>query len=172
MGTKIVKLACQGCGSDLTLNEDVRFVTCNFCGSKLEVVHDQSVTHTRLLENIAGDLKVIQAQNELEQLDREWAQRREGFMVQDKDGHRSIPHTGISVAMGGFAVVAGIVWMIAASAMGAPSIFVMFGLVFIGVAIVGAITSAKKAGGYQSAKAAHDARRSELLRKIESAKGQ
>lgn len=60
-------------------------MTCNFCGSKLEVVHDESVTHTLLLKDIAADLKVIQLQNDLEKLDREWAVRRETFMVAGKD---------------------------------------------------------------------------------------
>ena len=117
MGTQIVKLACQGCGADLEVSEGIRFMTCNFCGSKLEVVQDQSVTHTRLLEDIADNLKVIELQNELEKMDREWAIRRESFMVSGKDGHRSIPSAVGSTVMGGIAIVSGIFWMVMASSM-------------------------------------------------------
>ncbi|CAN5206797.1 hypothetical protein BH23VER1_BH23VER1_30320 [soil metagenome] len=151
MGTQIVKLACQGCGADLSVNEDIRFVTCKFCGSKLEVVHDRTVSHTRLLEGIADDLKLLKLQNELEQLDREWASLREGFMVSGKDGHRSIPNAGASVFGGALAIVFGIVWMAVASSMGAPGIFPLFGLVFIAVAVFGMVSSTRKAGAHRSA---------------------
>ncbi|CAN5309814.1 hypothetical protein BH23VER1_BH23VER1_26000 [soil metagenome] len=171
MGTKVVKLACQGCGADLSVGEDVRFVTCNFCGSKLEVVHDQTVTHTRLLEDIADDLKVIQLQNELGQLDREWEQGRDRFMVSDREGNRSIPSSGGAVVGGVIATAFGIGWIIFTSNMGVPGIFPLFGLVIIGVAIIGMVISTKKAGAHRVAKADYDRRRAEVLRQIGAARG-
>jgi len=78
MEPHVIKLCCNGCGSDLQVTDDVRFLTCNYCHSKLELVRDVSVTHTRVLEKIertsdriAGNLKVIELQNDLERLDRD-----------------------------------------------------------------------------------------------------
>ena len=74
------KLCCQGCGADLEVDDSIRFVNCNYCGARLEIVRDASTTHSRLLDKIerrtgemAGELKIIRLQNDLEQLDRELA---------------------------------------------------------------------------------------------------
>jgi len=90
---KVTKVCCQGCGADLQVDESVRYVTCNFCNSRLEIVHDPTVTHSRLLEKIErttdqmiGNLKVIKLQNDLERLDREWEQQRENLLIRDKNG--------------------------------------------------------------------------------------
>lgn len=63
---KVTRVCCQGCGADLQVDETIRFVTCNYCGAKLEVVHGESVTHTKQLDRIerttdllASNLKVI-----------------------------------------------------------------------------------------------------------------
>ena len=48
----VKKLCCQGCGSDLVVDEGIRFVTCNYCGARLEIVHDATTTHSRLLDKI------------------------------------------------------------------------------------------------------------------------
>lgn len=51
-------------------------------------------------------------------------------------------------AIGSIAVgVFGIIWTIAASSMGAPSFFVFFGIVFVGIAIIQAIFHFKNAAG-------------------------
>ena len=170
MGTQIVKLACQGCGADLEVSEGIRFMTCNFCGSKLEVVQDESVTHTRLLEDIADDLKVIQLQNDLEKLDREWASRRESFMVTSKNGHRSVP-SGAGAMIGGVAGIGGgIFWMIMTSQMGAPGMFPLFGLLIIGLSIFGMVSSGTKAGAHDRAKREYDDQRRKLAAELESAR--
>lgn len=170
MGSEVVKLACQGCGADLSVSEGIRFVTCNFCGSKLEVVHDESVTHTRLLKDIADDLKVIQLQNDLEKLDREWAAKRESFMVTGKHGDRSIPSAGGSMVMGIIGIGFGIFWVIFTSQMGAPGFFPLFGLVFIGFALFGMISSSGKAGAHDKAKREYESKRSELSSELGQAR--
>jgi len=173
----ITKVCCQGCGADLEVNEDIRFVTCNYCHCRLEIVHDKTVTHSKLLEKIeqktdemADDLKVIRLQNDLEKLDREWSMKAESFMVANKEGVKSVPTATGSVVGGVFAVVAGIIWMVAASSMGAPGVFPLFGLVFIAIAVVGMVRGAGKAGGYSTAKSVHDQERRKLLGEIEAAK--
>ncbi len=83
---KITKVCCQGCGADLQIDETIRFATCNYCHARLEIVHDPMVTHTRLLEDIernteeiADNLRIVELQNELERLDRDWESRPELF---------------------------------------------------------------------------------------------
>lgn len=176
---KITKVCCQGCGADLQVDENVRYVTCNYCHARLEVVHDPSVTHTRLMEKLekttermAGNLQVIELQNELARLDREWEQERESFMVTGKHGHRSLPSSAGSAIGGVVAVVFGVIWMGGAASMGAPAPFVMFGLVFVGFAIFNAVNGASKATAHQSAEARHQSLRSELIRRIEEARRQ
>ncbi|MEP4079525.1 hypothetical protein [Haloferula sp.] len=174
---KVTKVCCQGCGADLEVDEDIRFVNCNYCGAKLEVIHDSTTTHTRLLEKLekqtdemAGDLKVIRLQNDLEKIDREWDREMQGFMVTGKNGERSVPSAGGSIAGGAFAIIFGVIWMGFAGSMGAPAPFVMFGLVFVGFAFFGMVKNSTKAGNYRTAHEQMQQRRAELVREIEKAK--
>lgn len=172
---KVTKVCCQGCGADLPVDESIRFATCNHCHARLEIVHDPTVTHTRLLEHIgrnteemAGNLRVIELQNDLERLDREWDRRRERFMVTGKNGHRSIPTQAGSLILGGIMVFMGIVVMSMTSQMGGPG--PLFGLVFIGVAIFSAISGMSKSTSHQNAKNAFTRQRNDLIRQIERAR--
>lgn len=175
---KVTKVCCQGCGADLDVDEGIRFVTCNFCGARLEIVHDDTVTHSKLLEKIgqqtdamADDLKVIRLQNELERLDREWQVDSQRFMVADKHGNSRPPNAigGIFVAVVG--VVFGIFWISQASRMGAPGFLPLFGLVFIGAAVFGAIRSMAKSSGMSQARNGYERRRRHLLEQIRRAGG-
>jgi hypothetical protein len=169
------KVCCQGCGADLQIDEGIRFVTCNYCNARLEVVHDATVTHTRLLDQIekttrqmAGNLKVIELQNDLERLDREWQIEREGWMVRNKDGSTSEPGAVSSIIGGIIAIGFGIFWIIMTSSVGAPGIFSLFGLVFIGAAIFGMVGASNKASGYNSAVQVYEQRRRSLIQRLES----
>ena len=171
---KITKVCCQGCGADLDIGEGLRFVTCNHCGSKLEVVHDATVTHTRHLERIerttqamAGNLKVIELQNDLERLDREWDAERESLMIRNKDGGTSEPSAAASAFGGMILIVGGIVWMVFTASNGAPGIFPLFGLVIIGFGIYSIANGASKAETFNSAQSIYQQRRSRMIRDIE-----
>jgi hypothetical protein len=174
---KTTKVCCQGCGADLEVDESIRFVTCNYCQSRLEIVHDETVTHSRLLEKIerktdeiSEDLKVIRLQNELEQLDREWAMQSASMMVTDKNGSKSVPSATGSVVGGVIMTMIGIFWMVATSSMGAPGFFPLFGLIFIAVAVIGMVTGATKSQAYETARDTMNLRRSQLLKKLEEAR--
>jgi len=172
---KVTKVCCQGCGADLQIDESIRFATCNYCHARLEIVHDSTVTHTRLLEDIgrttermAGNLRVIELQNDLERLDREWADHRESFMVTSKNGHRSIPTEAGSMIGGGIGVIMGIVVLVVTSNIGGPA--PLFGLAFIGIAIFSLINGSSKASGYKNAESAFMDQRSDLIRRIDEAR--
>lgn len=174
---KITKVCCQGCGADLEVDESVRYVTCNYCDARLEIVHDKTVTHSRLLEKIerqtevmADDLKVIRLQNDLDKLDREWSMKSQSLMVTDKNGSKSVPSSVGSIAGGIIAIVGGVIWMGFASSMGSPGIFPLFGLVIIGFGLVGMFHGAGKAQTYQKSKATMEREREKLLRQINEAK--
>ncbi len=98
MGVTVKRVCCQNCGADLDIPDGIRFLNCNYCHSKLEVVEDHSTTHTRLLETVAretremaGNLRVIELQNDLERLDREWATLRETYLTRDSRASRRNP---------------------------------------------------------------------------------
>lgn len=173
----VTKVCCQGCGADLEVDEEIRFVNCNYCGAKLEIVHDRTTTHSRVLEKLekrsdemAGDLKVIRLQNDLEKLDREWDREMQGFMVTGKDGEKSLPSAAGSMIGGVVAIIFGVFWIGFASSMGAPGFFPLFGLVFIAFAVFGMMRNGIKATGYQEAESRMQGRRRELVEALERAK--
>lgn len=171
---KVTKVCCQGCGADLQIDDTLRFVTCNYCHTRLEVVHDTTVTHTRLLDKIekntgelAGKIKVLELQNDLERLDREWDSRRQTLLVRNKQGHISEPSSAGSMIGGIFAVVFGIFWIGMASSMGAPGFFPLFGIVFVGFAIFSMVNGMAKANAYRNHQGTYEIQREQLINRIE-----
>lgn len=171
------KLCCQGCGADLEVDESIRFVSCNYCGARLEIIRDASTTHSKLLDRIerrtgemAGDLRVIRLQNDLEQLDREWQSQRSKYLVTNKRGEVSEPSTAGAMVGGLVAAGFGIFWTISASSMGAPGVFPLFGLVFVAFAVFGMVSSVNKSGALKNGESEYQARRGRILAEIESAK--
>lgn len=171
---KVTKVCCQGCGADLQIDESIRYVTCNYCHCRLEVVHDATVTHTRQLdkierttEQLANNLKVIELQNDLERLDREWDSQRESLMVRNKHGHVSEPSSVASLVGGIIAVVFGIFWIGMASSHGTPAFFPLFGLVFIGIAVFSMVNGTAKAGAYKSRRSNYEIQRQRLVSRLE-----
>lgn len=174
---KVSRVCCQGCGADLQIDESVRFATCNYCHAKLEIVHDASVTHTRLMEKIeqttgrmAGNLRVIELQNDLERLDREWAVRRESFMQTSKNGHRYIPSTVGSVISGIVFSIIGVMILGSVSQMARSGMFGLVGLIAIGLGIWSAVSGYMKASSYQRAVADYEAARRELSERIDGSR--
>jgi hypothetical protein len=174
---KITRVCCQGCGANLEVDETVRFVTCNYCHAKLEVVCAPSVTHTRVLEEpenntrqTEGNLRIIGLRNDLERLDWEWESRRQGLMVSNKHGQRHIPTAAGSIAGGILVTIVGVIWIGAKVSMGAPIFVPMFGVVFICVAVYSIIKGTSMAAAHQRADLDFNSRRSGLVREIEKAK--
>ena len=175
MGMRFIDSCCIKCGANLRVTPDATFVCCQYCNSELQVVRDGSVLTTRLLESMEamkGDLghklEILRVQNEIERLDREWSLQQPEFMVHGKNGSR-IPSSAGSLAGGLIAAIVGIVWMVFASSIGAPGPFMLFGVVFIVVALVGAVNGMGKASRHQSADAEYQARRRSLLSRLREA---
>lgn len=181
MSVKSVKVCCQGCGADLQLADSIRFVTCNFCGSRLEVVHDPTTTHTRLLDAIrrntsemAGNLRVIELQNDLELLDRNWDRYREACLTRGQDGTLTEPNLALAQVIGvGSLILGGLIllfclfnWNRGQSSVGLIWVtgFVVFGAYHLTL-------GSEKARSYEGAKLSYGMRRAALLRAIQDARG-
>ena len=174
---QVTKVCCQGCGADLQVDESIRYITCNYCHARLEVVHETTTTHTRQLDKIekttdhlANKIKLLELQNDLEQLDREWDTRRETLLVRGKNGHVSEPSAVGSIFGGIVMIVFGIFWTGVTLTHGAPTFFPLFGLLFIGIAIYNMANGSVKAGNYQSEHRAHEIRRMALIKRIQEEK--
>lgn len=99
MSTSALTVRCQSCGAPLQIAGDIRFLTCNYCKAELELVRDTSATHTRVLEKIQADtqqmrnhLKVLDLQNEIERLDRDWEAWRQENLSRSVSGEYFEPN--------------------------------------------------------------------------------
>jgi hypothetical protein len=170
---QITRVCCQGCGANLEIAESIRFVTCNYCHAGLEVVHDTSITHTKLLqeldqrtESMAKDIQVLKCQSELERLDRAWESTRQAMMIHGKNGSVSEPSATGATSGGIIAIGGGVFWMVATISTPVPAIFSLFGLVIIGAGIFGMIGGNAKASEFVSLRSRYLARRSQLITQI------
>jgi len=169
---KVLSVTCNNCGGPLEVPKKVRFVNCGYCSSRLEIRQSGGAVYSEVLEKIdqrteriADDLEAIKTQNEIERLDREWIIHRDQYKVKNQDGSYDVPSATGSVVGGAVAIVFGIFWMVGAASTGAPGIFPLFGLVFIGIAFYGMLNNTSKASDYQQAHDEYQAKRRELMKK-------
>jgi hypothetical protein len=177
MQTRVMKLCCQGCGADLQVTDEVRLVTCNYCQSKLEIVRDASITHTRVLEKlekntdrIVGDLKVIQLQNDLLQADREWEILRKGMMLRGSAGDLVEPSRFSAIFIGAgtgfFGLAATIIAVASAYYLG-----ILMGVAILALGIWFGRKQYRKAANFHRLQKQYDDSRRRMLRLIETERG-
>lgn len=155
---------------------NARFVTCTFCNSQLEVKRSESAVFTeeitRIADNtqqMAGSLEIIELQNEIERLDREWiAGNPVSF---DKHG-RPIDRTSTAGSVFGlmfsifFAIVAFSMAGFAASN-GAPGIFALVPVGMGIFALVAGFMGIGKANEYQSRRRDYEQVRNSMLERLD-----
>ena len=170
---KITKVCCQGCGADLQIDESIRFVTCNYCHAQLEVVHDTSVTHTRQLDKIerttdglAKKVNIIELQNDVEHLDREWESFRTKVLVRGPDGQLVEPSTAEFFGMGIMAVIAGLGIIGFAIAGGGPLLAIV-GILLICAGAFRLFSRNEKAEIYQGQMDRYQSARQNLIGRID-----
>lgn len=180
MPTQVHSLRCQNCGSPLQVNDDVRFITCNYCHTELEIVRDASTTHTQVLKNIEQNseaavqkLDVIEIQNEIERLDREWEMFRESTQVRRRyrpDGTYYEPSaTGsILVAIGAMVFIG--FWISTAVRIGAPPMFSFFGVVLLLVILFNSFRAFAASSQRASTRETYERKRAELLAALDKAR--
>jgi hypothetical protein len=111
----------------------------------------------------SGKLEEIERQNEVAQLDREWAMERERFMVPGRYGYRYLPSRGTSLVGGVVITGFGLLWTVMAASMGAPAFFPIFGLIFVFAGIATSAYSFFQAQRYEEARLHYQRRRAQLL---------
>jgi hypothetical protein len=155
---RIETLDCNECGAPLEVPEDVRFVRCGHCGSRLRINRESSAHYTEVLERIEkstraleNEVRSLRVQNELRALDDAWRAKSEGMMVRGKHGGTSRPSAVGGVIGGLLAGAFGVFWTVMVASNGAPGFFVLFGVVFVVFAIVGGLYSITRAGAYDEA---------------------
>ena len=153
--------------------EKILSPTCNECGAPLSVTVESGAAYSEVVEavqrkanQIADDVETIKLQNELERLDREWTDDRQRYMSANKDGSYSVPSLAGSLVAIAIAVAFGIFWMAPASSMGG-GVFLLFGLLFIGVGVFTGISRTKKASEYQNARDRYEIRRVGVVRELD-----
>ncbi|HWB61453.1 MAG TPA: hypothetical protein VG733_18370 [Chthoniobacteraceae bacterium] len=194
---QIIDVSCNHCGATLKVDEKTRFVTCSYCHSRLAIQRSDSAVFTEALEKIeehtggmAENLKLIQLQNELEQLDREWMMSRESLMVSGEHGSRYEPSAIAGVVLILFGLFGGGIWIYFTtsfmrqssfpqgfppgfpghSSFGMPSIFPFFGVAFIIFGILGGMSVINKAGRLGDSRRSYEMRRSSLVGRINDEK--
>lgn len=174
---EMISVCCNHCGAPLNVGANARFVTCTFCNTQLEVKRSESAVFTeeitRIAENtrqMAGSLEIIELQNEIERLDREWSA---GHPVSSDEHGRPTTPTSTGGAVFGlmfsifFALVtfsmAGI-----ASSFGAPGIFTLVPVGMGIFALTAGIMGLGKANQYQSNKSIYEQQRAEMVARLDA----
>ncbi len=170
---KVTKVCCQGCGADLELDEFIRYVTCNYCNARLEVVHDATVTHTKQLDKIerttddlAKKLQVIELQNDIEHLDREWEKFRDAALTRDEKGQICEPSGGGSIIAVIVGIGFGIFWIVMCVSNQVAGV-ALVGILFIVLSIFGMMRGSDKAAIYHVQKDRYEAARTSLLGRLD-----
>ena len=173
---KITKVCCQGCGADLQVDETIRFVTCNYCNARLEVVHDVTVTHTKQLDQIertthdlAKKMNIIELQNDLEHLDREWEKFRDAVLQRDEKGQLCEPSAGGSILIGILGIGLSVLW-IAGSFSNHSPVMAFLSLPIIAISIWFMKNGGKKAELYQVQRYRYSTARKSLLQRLDQAR--
>ena len=168
---EMVTVSCNSCGAPLKVGTQVRFVTCQFCNTQLEIKRSDSSIFTEQIERIAGntaqmaqDLEAIKLQNEIERLDRESAAGSSQSSGRAGPGGRGGGVFGLAFAIFFAFVCFAMAGMVGRA--GAPG---LFALVPIGMgifAIAGALMSLSKSSDQAERQDNLRRRRDELTEKL------
>ena len=169
-----LSVRCNHCGAPLEVGASTRFVTCQFCSSSLEVKRTDNSVFTeevaKIAENtgrMAESLEVIQLQNEIEQLDREWGIEQAGHMVNSRTGPRTPGHPVIGLV---FAIFFAVVCFLMASGF-ASSGAGIFTIVPVGMgvfALIAGVMGMIRGEDRKSAETGYQQRRAELVQRLDA----
>lgn len=172
-GSTVRKLCCQGCGATLPVDSEVRFLTCNYCHSRLEVVRDRETTHTKVLdelENRTGrierKLDAIELRSRLSELDAAWTRYRESVSSRDRAGNSHPPAMDLVFGM---IAICGVVVAVLAILAGSENPFLGLALAAAGFFVARWCwrSQSLKVRSYEASRARYEARRENLLKRIE-----
>ncbi|MCC9642155.1 hypothetical protein LOC71_07710 [Rhodopirellula sp. JC740] len=174
MKPSLISLRCDHCGAPIDVKPKAKFVTCGYCRASLAIHHTGSSYSTETIdelrettEALVKDVQQIKRSTELNRLDDEWERERLRLLGTNKHGRQitSPPNTVVSTIVFAGVILFAIFWTIMASMMFAPMAF--FGLIFIGFAIVGMISTHNAKGKYDAAHRRYQRERTSLIREIQ-----
>lgn len=176
-------LACQKCGATVQAAAGMRFVTCSYCKSNLEIVLHPGSAQTRLVrelqaenERLSREVEAGRIRDRIHELDRAWAEEREGLMVRDQDGGRRAPSPGGAIFTAVFSVAAAAFWYwivsgMGASAKGFPDMR-WFAVLPLLVGLGSGWFLWNRAQGYRRALESYEAERADLVHRLRAAGGE
>ena len=172
-----LSVRCNHCGAPLEVAEKTRFVTCHYCHSSLEVKRTDNSIFTeevaKIAENtgrMAESLEVIELQNELERLDREWGIDQTNHMVQGRTGPRPPGNPLFGLAFTIFFAVVCFGMASSAGSHGTPGIFIMVPIGMGIFALVAGMMGVVKGQERNESESRYQQRRAELTRQLEALK--
>ncbi|MFC7337963.1 hypothetical protein ACFQY0_12295 [Haloferula chungangensis] len=120
MSVKVTKVACQSCGANLSLDESIRFVTCGYCSAQLEIVHDRSTIHSKILNEVIKrqdaveqELRILRLEKKIQRLESEWENFRQRVCSKDRQGNLVEPNRYSPAIMGVCAWTLGLIIIVA-----------------------------------------------------------
>jgi hypothetical protein len=124
-------------------------------------------------EHLADQLAEVRYQNELAQIDREWENERQQYLIYGRYGTAQVPSAGMGIATAVIGGIFGVFWTIMAFSITssgpdvgpfaiAKVIFPLFGVVFIVAAIGFGIYTYSRAQKYREAFQAYQERRARV----------
>ncbi len=172
-------ITCNNCGAALDVPPEANYVTCAYCGSRLEVKRTPSVVYTQVLQQIdertqrlSADVGQLQLQNELDRIDGDWEQQRQRYLLGDRTSAIIEPSGLLTVFWVVILLVfiAGLVVFVflvsnAFTNEYSLGLFLM-ALAVAGVMIWGTFNRISRASSYQRAKRAYEARRSAVVQRV------
>jgi len=154
---QLLDVSCNHCGAPRSVPGETKFLTCTYCGARLELLRSGGAVYTQALANI---------EQRTEQLDREWMVRRQKLMSHNKNGSTSVPTTAGAIA-GSVVMGVGAIFFFIMSANNSAGPFSLIGVAFVLIAIVGGIYGLGKAARYREAEQAYRQQRQQLQNELD-----
>ncbi|MEZ5939914.1 MAG: hypothetical protein R3C18_00895 [Planctomycetaceae bacterium] len=159
-------LNCNNCGAPLPVPDSTRYLTCQFCHTRLEVVRDGNAAFTKVLEalherteQISADVRRLELKNELLTLEHNWGRESERLKLRNKNGGTYEP-----TAFGGvlLLIVGSVIGLISGANFHPAAGFVVF--LFAGIAGVHQFVAA---ANFDAARKRYQRRKQQLHRELD-----
>jgi hypothetical protein len=168
---EMVSVSCNSCGAPLKVGAQVRYVTCQFCNTQLEIKRSDSSIFTEQINRVADntaqmaqDLEAIKLKNEIQMLDREAAA---GAVQSPRAGGSGLRGGGVlGVAFAIFFAFVCFAMAGVAGKFGAPFIFALVPIGMSIFAIVAALMTFLKSSNQAEHQDNLRGRRDELAKKL------
>ncbi|MEZ5939913.1 MAG: hypothetical protein R3C18_00890 [Planctomycetaceae bacterium] len=95
---KTLPLNCNNCGAPLPVPDSTRYLTCQYCDTRLEVVRKGNAAFTKVLgelqertDQISSEVRRLQLENELLKVEQSWERESRELGFQGQNGRASGP---------------------------------------------------------------------------------